>query len=170
VSNVANIFNGFSGRKKSNNSMGGDAVEVSEGKNLVAPCGLCCAECILFKTKDNPILLEKMVAQGIKRETLPCPGCRPNMGKCPLLECCICETYACISKRNLDFCFECKEFPCARLHPAADKAALLPHNIKIYNLCYIKEHGLSVWLEKAAEIQHTYFRGKMLVGKGPVIE
>ena len=159
----------FSGQNKSNKCYGGEAVELSDKKKLVAPCGLYCAECVLFKTKDELDLMEKMVAQGISREKLPCPGCRPNMGNCPLLECSICETYLCISNRNLDFCFECNEFPCDKLNPAADKSTVLPHNIKIYNLCYMKEHGLSAWLEKSAEIQRKYFHGKMSVGKGPSI-
>ncbi len=56
------------------------------------------------------------------------------------------------------------------IDPAADMASILPHNIKVFNLCYIKEHGLSKCLEKASEIRRKYFTGKMIIGKGPQIE
>jgi hypothetical protein len=107
--------------------------------------------------------------RGLKREALPCAGCRPLQGNCPAIGS-TCETYACIAERGHRFCFECPEFPCARLNPAADKADFLPHNLKMFNLCSIQRQGIARWLEKLPEIKQRYFRGKMAIGKGPQFE
>lgn len=136
---------------------------------LAAPCGIYCGGCPPYMAKDNPAILEALVAKGLKRESLPCPGCRLGKGNCPALNG-DCETYTCVESRGLEFCHECAEFPCARLNPAADRANVLPHNTKVYNLCYIKQQGLTRWLEKAPEIQQKYFQGKMAIGKGPQLD
>ncbi|MBP2643801.1 MAG: hypothetical protein H6Q67_1688 [Firmicutes bacterium] len=141
-------------------------MKITKGNVLAAPCGLYCGECSAYKAKDNPVLLNALVEKGIEREKLPCLGCRQGKGECPAINC-ECETYKCVENRDIDFCFECTEFPCSRLNPSVDKATALPHNIKIYNLCYIKQHGVTKWLEKASEIQERYFKGKMIIGKGP---
>jgi hypothetical protein len=135
----------------------------------VAPCGIHCADCGPFLAKDDPAVLEECVARGIKRDRLPCLGCRAVKGNCPVLEE-TCETYACVSKRGFDFCFECPDFPCDKLNPAAHRAEILPHNLKVFNLCYIQRHGLGAWLKKAPEIKRRYYQGKMAIGKGPQIK
>lgn len=135
----------------------------------VAPCGIHCADCEPFKAKDDPALLEALVARGIKRDRLPCPGCRPAKGLCPVIEG-ACETYTCVTERGFSFCFECPEFPCDKLNPASHRAEILPHNLKVFNLCFIQKHGLEAWLKKAPEIKLRYYRGKMIVGQGPQLK
>ncbi|HEX2954978.1 MAG TPA: DUF3795 domain-containing protein [Bacillota bacterium] len=144
-------------------------MKVTEENILAAPCGIACGECPAYKAKDNPAIMEAMVAKGIPREKLPCPGCRAGQGDCPVIEG-DCATYQCVESRGVEFCFECKEFPCTKLCPASDRANILPHNTKVFNLCYIKEQGLERWLEKASEIQKRYYVGKMVVGQGPQID
>jgi len=142
---------------------------ITEENVLAAPCGIYCGECLAYKAKDNPELVEYLAARGLKSEKLPCPGCRKGQGDCPALGS-DCETYACVDRRGIDFCHECPVFPCTMLNPAADRANVLPHNIKVYNLCFIKEQGLAKWLENAPVIQKKYFQGKMVIGKGPQLE
>ncbi len=144
-------------------------MRTTEENILAAPCGLYCGDCVAYIAKDDPVLLDALITKGLNKDQLPCPGCRLGKGACPAINC-ECATYACVDGRGLDFCFECPEFPCDKLIPAADMAAALPHNIKIFNLCYIKQHGLSSWLEKAHEIRQKYFCGKMIVGKGPELK
>jgi hypothetical protein len=44
------------------------------------------------------------------------------------------------------------------MHPYADKAGALPHNIKVFNLCLIKKMGLEKWAKtKASEVRKIYF-------------
>ncbi len=135
---------------------------------LVSPCGGYCGDCPAYKVKDDPswaeVLTRKFGWNGV-----PCEGCRPLKGRCQFVEG-TCETYACISKRGHDFCFECSEFPCAKFNPAADKAADLPHNIKLFALTYIERHGIEKWKKKTSEVKQRYFFGKMKIGRGPQIE
>ena len=135
---------------------------------LVSPCGGYCGDCPAYKVKDDPSWGE-VLARKFNWNGVPCEGCRPLKGRCQFVVG-TCETYACISKRGHDFCFECGEFPCAKLNPAADKAADLPHNIKLFALCYIKRHGVEEWKKKTAEIKQRYFHGKMAIGKGPQMD
>ncbi len=141
-------------------------MKTTEGFDLAAPCGICCGECRVYKAKDDPALRETLIARGIPADKVPCPGCRIGKGDCPVLTA-PCETYACVTARGHDFCFECAAFPCARFNPAADRADILPHNIKVFNLCYIERQGLARWLAEAPAIQRRYFQGRMAVGKGP---
>lgn len=135
-------------------------------RNLAAPCGLYCGECMMYRAKDNPAVLEALLARGYKPEVVPCPGCRAVDGNCPAIPH-KCATYICTQEQKVDFCFECKQFPCAKLNPAADMSAAIPHNLKIYNLCFIKEQGLEKWLQQASGIHQKYFRGRMIIGQGP---
>lgn len=130
-------------------------------------CGIYCGECECHKAKDDPKLMEYMKSKGIPN--LPCPGCREVEGRCPVIGG-VCETYKCALEKKVDFCFECEEFPCSKLNPASDRADILPHNLKAFNLCYIQKHGLEEFARDAAEFKNKYYKGKMAVGKGPQME
>ena len=117
----------------------------NERKNLVAPCGIDCGTCELNMCKDNPQLHTYLISRGIPESKLPCNGCRAIEGNCPVIEG-QCETYVCLSERKIDFCYECNDFPCSRLQPAADRASILPHNLKVYNLCKIQKRGVEQFI------------------------
>lgn len=134
---------------------------------MTATCGISCGDCECHKAKDDPRLMEYLTGRGIPR--LPCGGCREVEGKCPVLDG-VCETYRCATEKKVDFCYECDEFPCSKLNPASDRADILPHNLKVYNLCYIQRHGLEEFTQHAAEFKGKYYRGKMVVGSGPQME
>ena len=130
---------------------------------LVAPCGLHCGSCGLYKARTDKVLAEEMAQQrGIPVEKLPvCLGCRPHKGRVPLLGGSICVTYDCVvNQRGLKFCYECENFPCLKLAPAADRAQVIPHNSKIYNLLLLQKWGLKSWLQRADELRKQYFQGK----------
>ena len=138
----------------------------AERERLVAPCGIDCGICELQGANARPERIEAMVARGIPREKLPCKGCRNIDGNCPVIQG-QCATYACASQHAVEFCFQCAQFPCVRLHPSADRADVLPHNLKVYNLSAIRRDGLGAFIQASAEIQKRYYKGKMAVGKGP---
>lgn len=52
----------------------------------IGVCGLACYKCPKYKSED-------------------CPGCRPNEF-CPLPEC--------AQQQGVEFCFDCKQFPCKK--------------------------------------------------------
>lgn len=144
-------------------------MEINDIFLLAAPCGIYCGECPPYKAKDNPKLLEHLVTAGMKRDALPCPGCRAGEGRCPAIAA-ECETYLCVKQKEVDFCYQCKDFPCEKLNPAADRANVLPHNLKVFNLCSIMQKGLERFANEAPEIQRRYYRGVMKIGRGPQVE
>lgn len=145
-------------------------MEKTDDITLAAPCGIYCGECEAYKAREDPALMERMKNSKIlKTELLPCPGCRTVRGKCLAVDG-TCETYTCTTEHAVYFCFECPEFPCAKLNPAADRADILPHNIKLFNLCCIQHQGLARFVERIPGIKQRYYLGKMAIGKGPQLK
>ena len=134
---------------------------------MTAPCGLDCFNCAFYLAPENPdaqAQLERWSEQyGVPLEVMKCRGCRAEDGKIPLQRYLFgdshrCSAYECAKEKGHPFCGDCSEFPCDSLHPYADKAAELPHNIKVFNLCLINKMGLEKWAEeKAADVRETYF-------------
>jgi hypothetical protein len=141
-------------------------VTTVDRSRLAAPCGIDCGNCALHLSGDDQALMVRLVSRGIAAEKLPCAGCRDVQGNCPVLGE-TCATYQCADQAGVTFCFECGEFPCAKLNPAADRAATLPHNLKVFNLCAIRRLGVDAFVAQSAEIERTYFDGKMAIGSGP---
>jgi hypothetical protein len=134
---------------------------------MTAPCGLDCFNCRFFLAHEDPEAraeVEELSRQyEIPMEKWLCRGCRDHDGRIPLQlhlfgEAHRCAAYECSKEKGLVFCGECEDFPCDNLHPYADMAAELPHNIKVFNLCLINKMGLEKWAEsKAGEVRETYF-------------
>jgi hypothetical protein len=139
-----------------------------ERKELVALCGIDCGICELNMCKDNPALFDYLVSRGIPKEKLPCAGCRDIKGHCPVIGV-QCATYACATDKGVDFCFDCGDFPCTKLQPSADRADVLPHNTKVFNLCTVRRIGVENFVKISSEIKERYYKGKMEIGKGPQI-
>ena len=139
---------------------------MKDKKALTAPCGLDCFNCEIYEknlTNDFAELIHKKL--GVSKEEIPCRGCRKQDGKhYHLLD--GCATLNCVKNKGVELCCYCNEFPCALLAPTADAAALYPHNMKVYNLCRIKNIGIERWIEEAGQIRKKYFTGKFVVGKG----
>jgi hypothetical protein len=133
---------------------------------LVAPCGIDCGTCELHLCKDNQQLFSYLVSKGIPQEKLPCSGCRDIEGNCPVIGN-QCASYTCITEHNLEFCFDCRDFPCSKLNPSADRADVLPHNLKVFNLCTIQRDGVEGFIALSTDIKHKYYKGKMEIGNGP---
>jgi hypothetical protein len=138
--------------------------------NLTAPCGLDCFNCPYYQDNiTEEIQRNVAVRTGLVEDEVPCKGCLEQKGHCPWFS--SCATYDCIMGKGLRFCFECNEFPCLKLQPAADGAEQFPHNMKVYNLCRIKLIGVDKWAEEESfQIRKRYFKGKFKVGLGPVLE
>jgi hypothetical protein len=144
-------------------------MSVKERLALVAPCGIDCGLCSLHTCKDDPQVLERLVSRGIPREKLPCAGCRGVQGNCPVIGG-TCATYTCVTEKKVEFCSRCGDFPCSKLNPAADRADVLPHNVKMFNLCTIERLGVDGFVKESAAIEKRYFKGKMAIGSGPQVQ
>ena len=132
-------------------------------KTMTAPCGLDCFNCPMYKAVTSEQIREQISkAMSIPPDKAQCPGCRKQKGTIGFLGMTEpCNVYRCTDEKNIDFCHECKDFPCDHLHPYADMATMVPHNTKVFNLCLIKKMGLEEWAEnKARSVKNTYFKGK----------
>jgi len=144
---------------------------MDELKLSTAVCGIDCFNCELHYTNIDSFF-EKMpedkkngfASRGMTKEKLLCKGCR--ISGCTMLVD-KCETLECVKSKNLDFCFECCDFPCSKLQPLAEGADIYPHNLKVYNLITIKNKGLEKWASEVADIREMYFKGKFKIGAGP---
>ena len=136
-------------------------------RHMTAPCGLDCFNCQFYlahKDEEAKRAVEELSAQlKIPFDVMLCHGCRAHDGIIPLQQHLFgedhrCAAYECFKQRSVDHCGQCDDFPCDNLHPYADKADVLPHNTKVFNLCLINKMGLEKWAEsKAAEVRKTYF-------------
>lgn len=134
---------------------------------MTAPCGLDCFNCHFFLAHENQEAMNT-VEKLSKKHNIPvdvmlCKGCRDHNGQIPLQQHVFgeehrCAAYECSKEKGVKFCGDCDKFPCDNLHPYADMASELPHNIKVFNLCLIKKMGLDNWAEfKASEVRKAYF-------------
>jgi hypothetical protein len=134
---------------------------------MTAPCGLDCFNCVFYLATQNDEARAQVGQMsektGIPMDSLECHGCRHHAGRIPALvnqngESFQCGTYTCASENSHHHCGECDNFPCERLQPVADKAQVLPHNIKVFNLLMINKIGLETWSKtKSSEIRSSYF-------------
>jgi len=102
---------------------------------LIAPCGMNCGICMGYLRKERR-----------------CPGCRcADTNNSDYVRKCIiknCETV----KHNLSgFCFECLKYPCRRLKQLDKRYRTKYAMSMLENLEFIREHGLSTFLDKENE-------------------
>ena len=134
---------------------------------MTAPCGLDCFNCHFYLANENQDAMSKVEElskeHNVPVEIMLCNGCRHHDGQIPLQKHAFgethrCAAYECSQEKNLKFCGDCDQFPCDNLHPYADMAGDLPHNIKVFNLCLINKMGLEKWAgSKASEVREVYF-------------
>ena len=124
---------------------------------LTAPCGLDCFNCPFYLANDNEEI-RKQMALRVQEYGLPlsyeaiyekvaCKGCRKRNGVPPFgTE--PCKVFKCVSSNGIESCADCSDFPCDNLHPYADMASTVPHNMKVFNLALIRKMGLEKCLQK----------------------
>jgi Protein of unknown function (DUF3795) len=127
---------------------------------------LDCFNCTLYEGNITSEVAEAIQTKtGVPKEEIACKGCRAQDGNHFHLPH-GCATLDCVKAKGVELCCDCNDFPCAYLAPTADGAGQYPHNLKVYNLCRIKNVGLATWIEEAGQIRKTYFTGKFVMGRG----
>jgi hypothetical protein len=136
-------------------------------KKLTAPCGKDCFNCPLYTGDENKENRKAFLQRNnFTEDQFRCPGCRANNGNCPGLTILgidpHCKTFACVQSKQVEYCFECDEFPCSRLQPVADRAERVPHALKVYNLCLIQKLGVDKWAVEYSKKTFTdYYKLKL---------
>ncbi len=128
-------------------------------KENVAPCGVYCEGCVVYKASDNPHLAEAIAENmDVRPEEAQCDGCRSEDGIISVLSTDeVCPTYECVQDKGVEFCYECDDYPCAKLYSCQNSPP--PHNSKINNLTLIENEGLDWFLDNAERLTEMYYNG-----------
>ena len=106
-------------------------------QELIAPCGMNCRICIGYYG---------YTMNGEKRKNT-CEGCRLRDKNCAFIKK-QCEK---LSKKEVEYCFECMDFPCENLEKL-DKRYREKYDMSmIKNLEFIKENGIDLFLKQQEE-------------------
>jgi hypothetical protein len=116
-------------------------VENMVDANLVAPCGLYCGTCRQYLAWKKDKLEEK----GLK---LGCKGCRVRNKKCAFIR----RNCLPLLKNEIEFCYECQNFPCEKLDDLNDIYVEKYSVDLVNNLKRIKEVGVDKWLQEQEEL------------------
>ena len=125
-------------------------------KVLVGACGLRCDICTMYRAyhDQNLELLTEApenfrtrleIPKEVKFEDIACEGCRSST---LFKYCAECSLKDCISKKGVDWCYECEDFPCESL---SDWQARWRMPV-ITNLNEIKKMGVEKWLKIKEEM------------------
>lgn len=94
---------------------------------IIAVCGLNCSKCDIFEATNNPKIAQQISDwfkeekdTEVKIENIRCFGCKGDREKhwspdCWILNCCV-------DKKELEFCYECEDFPCSKLNEWAKRS------------------------------------------------
>ncbi len=130
-----------------------------EYKELTAPCGLDCFNCLTFlASRDDEVIGSVAEELGIAIEDAKCHGCRMMKGvitsqgmsePCPI--------FICAEEKGHTFCFECEDYMCDKLDPNSEQSRNSACNVRAINLTLIKRMGVDKWarekMRRAKKIQ-----------------
>ena len=105
--------------------------------DLIAPCGMNCALCVAYQAQ-----IYDLQKQGINRKY--CPGCIPRGEHCLHMRG-SCEI---IGNGRVRFCYECADFPCARLKRLDKRYRSKYHMSMIENLLMIRDQSMEAFLRE----------------------
>jgi len=102
---------------------------------LVAPCGINCRLCRAYM-----------------RDKKTCPGCRGD-DALKTRVCVICQIKTCEKRRDgaLEYCFDCDEFPCARISHLDKRYRTKYGASVIENLTSIRDLGINQFVENESK-------------------
>jgi len=115
---------------------------------LAAICGLYCGSCTLYIiSQEEPDRLKTIAEKhGVAPVDLMCEGCRSS-NTCP--HCTKCDLRKCAEELEIDFCINCKDYPCENLKHFQAK---MPHRIELWeDLERIQAVGALKWLNEVKE-------------------
>ena len=104
---------------------------------LIAPCGMNCALCVGYFGYN---------LNGGKRK-VACVGCRPRNKSCAFVK----KRCKLLTKNEVEFCFECIDFPCDQLEKLDGKYREKYNMSMIENLFFIKKQGMEDFLKQQTE-------------------
>jgi hypothetical protein len=109
-------------------------------RNLIAPCGMNCGICSAYLAYSRNIPRKR-------GKIIHCIGCRPRNKQCAFL-----KGYCTrLNNGEVQFCFECNDFPCYRLSRLDQRYKEKYGMSMIENLNEIKNSGIDKFLKDQRE-------------------
>ena len=103
-------------------------------KELIAPCGMNCRICLAFFG---------YTMSGKKRK-YTCIGCKPTEKSCAFIK----KYCKKLLKNEIEYCYECIDFPCKQLQKLDKKYRERFNMSMIDNLRMIKKQGMDTFLKE----------------------
>lgn len=129
--------------KISENSVKNKGVKAIKNR-LDTYCGLYCGSCEIFITNQKGEVKETAKKWGMNPDDLYCNGCKTDTTS---VFCRNCEIKECAKNNEVEFCFQCRDFPCEKIIEFKNDEN--PHHtIVLKNLTSIKEMGINKWLKE----------------------
>ncbi|MEM3458845.1 MAG: DUF3795 domain-containing protein [Candidatus Bathyarchaeia archaeon] len=116
----------------------------------ISVCGLNCAKCDIRRAGRGDEKLRNEILEWFRRERnkilkpeqIRCEGCRGPLEAHWSDDC---KMMLCAKKKGFQYCFQCREFPCA--HVTAFSSDGVPHHKRtVENSKKMKEIGLNAWI------------------------
>ena len=105
--------------------------------NLAAPCGVYCGACRSYLLFKKDLFKERGYKSG-------CRGCRIRNKNCSFIK----KDCIYIRKNEIEFCYECENFPCLKLKTLDEKYVKRYNVSPIRNLKRLQEVGFEKWLKE----------------------
>lgn len=120
------------------------------GKWSISVCSLNCAKCDMYhashgneKLRDEIIeWFKKERNETIKPEQVRCEGCRGPLDAHWSSDC---KMMLCAKERGLQYCFQCKDFPCTNVNEFGSDG-ISHHKKTVENSKRMKEIGIEAWI------------------------
>jgi hypothetical protein len=111
--------------------------EMKMEESLIGLCGMNCGDCEGYLAGKYNVN-----SQGLKQRY--CAGCKPKHNKA----CSFTKNCKLLAEGKVRYCYECDGFPCRRLQQLDKRYRTFYHLSMIENLNYIKENGMTKFLER----------------------
>ncbi len=106
-------------------------------------CGLYCGACSILIANESGMLEEKAAEWEMTKEDASCFGCRSDHNA---VFCSGCVIKNCAKEKEVDYCFNCDEYPCEAVEDF-QKDSAPHHSVITVNSESMKKTGIEQWLE-----------------------
>lgn len=119
---------------------------------LVGICGLYCGTCpsyLAYRKNDIEYMERRSQKEGYSLDELRCDGCLSDKVAAHCKDCRH-GFRTCAAEKQVNWCFECDEFPCQRLIDFTGVHVvngISHHEHIIDDLQYMKKHGIEEWVK-----------------------